>query len=507
MSSTQSEVLCIVLAALGNSVEKMLRTCVAVAVTLPDELVELPHEWGLGRLDDPSPACLKLWCRQLAVAACTLPGVCATVSTSQLAVFVTQHCRLVRRRFKHTQCWYVELGVLPSGPPLLTLLVPPRNHQQWPAWAARQPTASDDCFGVHQAGARVNVERLLQLDFLPMDLRVALVEGHRYQWSQWPARCHKRNYHSCHANLEHCAPEFDRLIEMGLCEGPLDYVPWIVNPIACILKWAPALKVRNVIDSLRSGVNECMVRTACKLDMVDNVVPRLRRGMGISKLDLTDAFLCWPIHARHCEVQGFCHPRTCEFYRYRFMPFGLTQAPGIQQRWARVLMELVQRQGLRYLSPALPAAQPCNLTVLGGYLDDFAFGHSPALRPWDWQLQFYSVACLLAHYGFPVKHAKNQWPALCCEYTGIMLDAERGEIRITADRRAKLTALLEEALAGAAIGQPVLRVPFASLIGKLQFCCSCVLLGQAHMRALYSARDVLVDDIPSLAAWAPNMLC
>lgn len=57
-----------------------------------------------------------------------------------------------------------------------------------------------------------------------------------------------------------------------------------------------------------------------------------------------NALLCWPIHVRHCEVQGVCNPRTGEFYRYRYMPFGLTHACGIRQRWACMLMELVERQ-------------------------------------------------------------------------------------------------------------------------------------------------------------------
>ena len=130
---------------------------------------------------------------------------------------------------------------------------------------------------------------------------------------------------------------------MGLVEGPLDDVPWVVNPIACIVKWKP-FKPRNVMDSLRSGVNECMVRVMWELDMVDPVVPQLLGNMGISKLDLTDAFKCWPLYVWDCDVQGFRHPRNGEFYRYGYVPFGLKQAPGVQQRWARVLMEIIRGQ-------------------------------------------------------------------------------------------------------------------------------------------------------------------
>ena len=73
------------------------------------------------------------------------------------------------------------------------------------------------------------------------------------------------------------------------------------------------------------------------------------------------------------------------------MPFGLKQAPGVQQRWARVIMEIIRRQGLRYLSPECPAARPGGLLALGGYLDDSALGHSPSLSSWEWCLQYHSV--------------------------------------------------------------------------------------------------------------------
>ena len=289
--SLQRAVLSLLIDRFGDRAEQVLRTCTAMGATAPDDLVDLPRERGVGRVEDPSPACLNLMCRQVAAATGTLTRVPVDCTWGELEHFLVEHCSVARRRFKQTQCWYVFLGLLEGAPPMLTLLVPPRSGGTWAAWSARQPTARDDGAGVYTPGMRVDVQRLLELEFLPADLRLALVEGHRYRWSQWPARCHKPNYRSCEDNIEHAAPEFDRLIDMGLVEGPLDYVPWVVNPIACIVKWEP-FKVRNVMDSLRSGVNECMVRVMCELDMVDSVVPQLLRNMGISKLDLTDAFLC-----------------------------------------------------------------------------------------------------------------------------------------------------------------------------------------------------------------------
>ena len=223
--------------------------------------------------------------------------------------------------------------------------------------------------------------------------------------------------------------------------------------------------------------------------MVDSVVPQLLRNMGISKLDLTDAFLCWPVHVRDCEVRGFRHLRTGEVYRYRYMPFGLKQAPGVQQRWARVIMEIIRRQGLRYLSPECPVSRPGGLLALGGYLDDFALGHAPSLSSWEWCLQYHWVQRVMAYYGMPVKHVKNEWPATCCEYTGLVLDTAAGELRLSAERQAKLRSLLELYIHLGSQGGSVPRLELASVIGKLQFCCLAVLPGQARMRALYVARD------------------
>jgi hypothetical protein len=120
---------------------------------------------------------------------------------------------------------------------------------------------------------------------MPLDMRRSLVKGVRYTRSAWPARCTKKSYQSCVEHAELAARDFDRLIAMGLCEGPLDYAPWVVNPIACIVKWEP-LKVHIVLGALRSGVSEYMVRVLCELYMVHVVTPLLLRGMVVNKFDI-----------------------------------------------------------------------------------------------------------------------------------------------------------------------------------------------------------------------------
>ena len=499
-------VLFVLASVFGDQCERVLRVCAATGTTLGEALVDLPREWGVGRIDNPTPSHIKLMCREVAVAVGLLPPRGEEAVLGDLLDFLAMDCAVVRRRYKHTQRWYVEMGLLDGAPPLLTLSVPPRTTCDWHIWASRQPTAGDDCFGVREAGRRFNPERLLALDFMPLDMRQSLVEGVRYVWSAWPPRCTKKNYQSCVEHAELAAGDFDRLIAMGLCEGPLDYAPWVVNPIACIVKWDP-LKVRNVMDALRSGVNEYMVRVLCELDMVHVVAPLLLRGMAVSKFDIADAFLVWPVFARDCEVQGFRHPATGEYYRYRFMPFGLKQAPGIQQRWARFVLDVVQRLGLRYCRPSSPEGTPANIRALGGYLDDFGVGHHPVLSAWQQRLQYWSVLCVLGDLGIPVKHSKNAWPSEVCEWTGLQLDTVRGVMTLSASRCAKLLARIEAFLRADAVGDSPLRLEWASLVGKLQFCCNVIMLGQARLRELYVARDVYDVNLPSSAAWLPDVRC
>jgi hypothetical protein len=65
------------------------------------------------------------------------------------------------------------------------------------------------------------------------------------------------------------------------------------------------------------------------------------------------------------------------------MPFGLKQPPGIQHRWARFVLDVVQRLGLRYCRPPFPEGTPANIRALGGYLDDFGVGHHLVLSAWQ----------------------------------------------------------------------------------------------------------------------------
>jgi hypothetical protein len=433
------------------------------------------------------------------------------VDDDTLRDFIKTHTHLGRRRFFHTQRWYLDLGLRGPAPAMLTLSVAPANPSAWPAWAARQATHRDSPAGVFFPGMRVHTAHLLASPSVPTHLRQALLEGHRLLWTGTPTGCSLRNYQSCASNVDLAAADMDRFITCGWLEGPLEYKPHVVNPMACIVKRDPSdaaviLKVRNVIDCRRSGVNEHLSRTPCLLDGLAHVVPLLQRHAGMSKIDIADAFLCWPIYAGDCDFQGVRHPVTGLFYRYRYALFGNSQSPSIQQEWARVIQHIVLTEGLRFCDPALPEGQYSNLNVAGAYLDDFMFLHAACLSPWQQALQFWSILCTLRTYGLPVKHQKSEWPHTCREYTGVCLDTTMGTVSLSENRRRALQVGLRLTLQG---GPVVLRATLASLVGKLQWCVTVLPAGQAHLVECYKARDALVTDLAAFtsAAWLPDVTC
>ena len=277
----------------------------------------------------PTAAYCKAMLVQMAAALGATADHRVRASLDEILAFIQHHVRSVRRRFKGTARRYIELGARStgSGPPSLTLSVAPSTPAGWAEWWDRQATSGDNMFSTLTRGFRVNLPALLAHPAVPDDLKQQLLHGQDFVWVSDPPRSHLDNYRSCTDNAAVSGADIDRIVEAGFAEGPLEYRPYIVTPIGCIIKTEPRYKVRNAMDCTRSGVNPACARLSCELDDVAALVPRLRRGMLGCKWDIADAFHCWPLLCARCDLVGFKHPVTGEYYRYRYMCFGLSQAP------------------------------------------------------------------------------------------------------------------------------------------------------------------------------------
>lgn len=485
-----------------SNIPRFFRTLGALAATLPAKFVSQPYSALLHPELAPGPGALKLAAVHLAahLGICKHPVDCyLDVPSREALEHFIRTARVCRRRFGTGQRQYLELGHRDDiGPPMLTLTVPPRNEQYWMDWLAQQAGRHDGPSDTPTQGLRVNVQKLLASDIVPAELKDSLQYGFRQPWTGRPPRVRKSNYKSCHEHKVVAGSEFDRFIAHCYIEGPLQYVPWTVNAIACVVKYVP-FKARNVVDFTRSDVNPNIARMDCKLDDLHTVLPQIRRGSGLFKFDLEDAFYNWPVYVGDADYTGFRHPVTGEYYRYRFLPMGITSSPAVQQSWARVIRDILVREGLQYCRPGSPEANYEYLSIPGKYLDDFLGQLSPVLTEWQQHLMFQSCLWVLEDYGFPVKHAKNIWPGTRCEYTGIMIDTVRGTISLQAERCAKWAAAVQPSLDKAAADGAVPRGELASAIGKLQWACEVLPPGQARLSQLYVARDEILVQPPTVA--------
>jgi hypothetical protein len=243
------------------------------------------------------------------------------------------------------------------------------------AHALRQATWSDNFDGVYTPGIRVNPDEFERLGTCP-NLVKLLRQGERFVLESYPLEYWGRNYMSIQENLTASAEDINRLILGGWLEGPLHYRPWLVTPLGAVVK---PNKFRLVVDSTKTGLNECSAHLECKLDSLEDFLAEIPRNGWLSKFDMADAFFHWPVDQSHSDLLGIQHPITRQYYRYRYFPFGTSQAPSIQQRWGNEIKRIINLHGLKYCTPGTPESNYNLFRVTSVYLDDFGLWHCPSL--------------------------------------------------------------------------------------------------------------------------------
>ena len=90
-----------------------------------------------------------------------------------------------------------------------------------------------------------------------------------------------------------------------------------------------------------------------------------------------------------------------DYFRYRYVFFGGSQAPSIQQRWARELKKVIEERALDFCTPGSEgAARREGFRCAGAYLDDFHLLHPLGISEEGAREQFEGVHALLTHLGF-----------------------------------------------------------------------------------------------------------
>jgi len=406
----------------------------------------------------------------------------------------------------------------------LVLRIPPRpagvTPEQQMRHAFRQATWADNTEGLHIPGIRINAGEFRRLG-TPEDLVQLLLKGERFLLEGYPLEYWGRNYLSIQENLDATSKDLDRLIASGWLEGPLHYRPWLVTPLGAVVKTD---KFRLVVDCTKTWLNSFMVKVECKLDSLEDYIADIPRGAWLSKFDMADAFFHWGVEQSHSDLLGIQHPVTGQYYRYRYCPFGASQPPAIQQRWAVEVRRLINLHGLKYCEPGSPESDYSTFHCSAAYLDDFGQWHCPSLSKEQADRQFDSVKRVLADLGVEAKAKKDIRPAKEIEYVGFLINSATEEVSLTLSRRAKITGHIDSLLsllhgdsslpppAGPAVPlspRLVSRLSVARITGELQFCAKLVEDGQHQLEPLYSARDSFASPetahLDMISQWKPDI--
>ena len=397
-------------------------------------------------------------------------------------------------RFGGSRVWYVVVHTLDGAHRLLVLKVPPSQFEsEAERWehASRQVTYRDDRQGRFQPGLRVHDSFLTCLTADELEFARAYVEGgHAYQFTEVPRTFRGENYASYEEHAERAHAEILRQVAAGWLEGPLHFAPRITHSQAGV--YLPEKdKFRPVTDASRSGLNRAIKPEPCELDTVRKVVKRLKRDDRQGGFDLKDAFYLWPRRQEHCDYQGVKGPRSHpHFYRLRFLPMGASDSPGLQQRWAEIIKQAINRTVLA------PRAQQWGGTaqdaeVAGMYVDDGKVRISSRFSKEQADNMFGDMVAFLERHGVEDSAKKRELPDTQGGYLGMHLDTQRLEASLPEEKAVKYAQAVADLLSSAQQSgdSTVSRRALARVTGKLQFAADVARELQGVLPTLYRARD------------------
>ena len=266
--------------------------------------------------------------------------------------------------------------------------------------------------------------------------------------------------------------ELDRLAGMSKIRrwtgpGPR---PRVVNPMGVILK---DLKTRMIVDMTASGVNGNLHNPHFAMPSVDSALNVIRPGDWLGKVDLTDAFLNFPLKVEDQTLFGIQHPKSGDFWVYTCLPFGNSNSPYKFVTFSSYLLEALARQGLDDLI--------C-------YMDDYLVRGSSAF---ECELKMRVLLRFFRRLNIPVKTAKTIWPSRRVDFLGIMIDTVQGTLELTPVKLQSLRALVDTALVHYSAGTPVSGTFWHALTGKLSFAGCVVRAGRTYIRRLWDLSAAL----------------
>ena len=288
-----------------------------------------------------------------------------------------------------------------------------------------------------------------------------------------PKPFYRPNYSSVTENVSAVRTELARLASLSKItpwRGP-GRRPRVVSPMGVVLKDG---KTRMIVHMTASGVNANLHNPHFSMPSVETALNTIRPGDWLGKIDLTDAFLTFPLREDDRTLFGIQDPDTGLFWTYTCLPFGNSNSP---------------YKYVTFSSYLLAALARCGLDELICFMDDHAIRGSSAF---ECELRMWVLLRFFRRMNIPVKHSKTLWPSRRMDFLGIIFDTVACTLELTPAKLASLRALVSSALVHYTSRTPVSGTFWQSLTGKLSFAGSVVRAGRTYVRRLWDLGSALV---------------
>jgi hypothetical protein len=213
-----------------------------------------------------------------------------------------------------------------------------------------------------------------------------------------------------------------------------------------------------------NSVNDGIKSELCSLkytsvERVARAAQQLGKGALLAKLDIKSAYRLVPVHPQDRDLLAIEWHGA--YYVDGALPFGLRSAPKIFTAIADALQWVMLQRGV---------------TMVDLYLDDFVTMGPPGMDTCRVNLDRILAVC--SDLGVPLAMEKLEGPSQCMTFLGIEIDTACGQLRLPAEKLARLKALLAQW----ATRRSCQRRHLESLVGTLQHACQVVRPGRAFLR-------------------------
>ena len=258
-----------------------------------------------------------------------------------------------------------------------------------------------------------------------------------------------------------------RLVELTETEAEA----WGVHcsPIGIIPKKNKPGKWRLIVDLSapeEASVNDGIEKETCSLSYisVDTVADRvlnLGQGALLAKMDVKQAYRMVPVHPQDRPLLGMRW--AGKVFVDKTLPFGLRSAPLIFSALADALAWSMRQKGV---------------TFAEHYIDDFVTVGRQETH--ECQKNMEAMLKLCEATGTPIDPGKTEGPCTTITFLGIEIDSVSMQLRLPADKLARLEEMLEAWHSKKCCKKRELL----SLIGVLAHACKVVRAGRSFMRRL-----------------------